>query len=928
MPTVVLSPIGGAGEQFFNNNGTVLSGGKIYTYAAGTTTPLTTYTSLAGTVANPNPVVLNSAGRVSGQIWLIYGASYKFVIKDSLGNTIDTQDNISGLSAAGGLVTAATIVALKAMTGMTTGTRVLVQDLGLYRYDGGAALTADEVSIVTPATGVGRWLRELRGVAAFPFYNLRDYGAVGDDSAVYATANATALQAALDAINTAGGGTLWIPEGTYRFASAITLRSKVRILGDGSGATILSFTGGSGANAFTGTSLTDLSFEGIEVKGVASRTFMLTSCSRVTFVDVKIRNVQYSGATKNYTAGLAAIEAESCTDVLIDRCDISDTGLYDGCRLYGITRAVVRDSKFNNNGRHGLLISGAGASLTAATQSKDVTVRGCEFKDNDDYAFDKWKIDNVTAGNQGLGVGIYGQGIDNVVVDGCLFYRNENNVRVVGYDDVNIATTNTNRHRVKIVNNTISGHFASGIRVNGRGIIVADNFIDTGARNAIGTTSNGFLDQAVIRGNIIKGGLVAGAAVAGAEAIRIAWDNASARGMRSQDIIIDGNIINDCQHDAIKLLWDDAVANLHPKNVTIVNNRISNCYRHGIQYVVTSAQTLNARNLAIVQGNVIENFNVGAASGYGIQLVGFTGFCTNNLVRGYGGTETGIVMAPGSNPYADGRAEGAKIVAANIALNCATAASIGSFERDGMVSGSAAATAIQPTISGLQSYSHGREFYGYTAVPTLGTWRKGDILDNYSPDPNEYAEYRCTTAGEAAATAWAISTAYVVGDRRYNGTNVYEVTVAGTSAGAGGPTGTGSAIADNTVTWKYNNVRAVFSPTAIIGRHDIPLNYPPGVVGVSAVVAYVAPRALTLPASLTGSYAKATVAATASTTFNIAKNGSNVGSFNFAIGATVATFTFAADSSVSAGDIISIVAPAGADATLANVAVQLQATLR
>jgi len=45
--SVSLSPIGGAGAQFFDNNGTPLSGGKLYAYEAGTTTPKTTYTSAA-----------------------------------------------------------------------------------------------------------------------------------------------------------------------------------------------------------------------------------------------------------------------------------------------------------------------------------------------------------------------------------------------------------------------------------------------------------------------------------------------------------------------------------------------------------------------------------------------------------------------------------------------------------------------------------------------------------------------------------------------------------------------------------------------------------------------------------------------------------------------------------------------------------------
>jgi hypothetical protein len=52
-------------------------------------------------------------------------------------------------------------------------------------------------------------------------------------------------------------------------------------------------------------------------------------------------------------------------------------------------------------------------------------------------------------------------------------------------------------------------------------------------------------------------------------------------------------------------------------------------------------------------------------------------------------------------------------------------------------------------------------------------------------------------------SAWAASTAYVVGDKRTNNGNVYVVTTGGTSAGSGGPSGTGSAITDNTVTWQY-----------------------------------------------------------------------------------------------------------------------------
>lgn len=49
--------------QFFTNAGVPMAGGFLYTYAAGTTTPLVTYTDSTGLIANTNPVVLDSRGR-------------------------------------------------------------------------------------------------------------------------------------------------------------------------------------------------------------------------------------------------------------------------------------------------------------------------------------------------------------------------------------------------------------------------------------------------------------------------------------------------------------------------------------------------------------------------------------------------------------------------------------------------------------------------------------------------------------------------------------------------------------------------------------------------------------------------------------------------------------------------------------------------
>jgi len=94
---VNLSAFGGVGWQFFDNNGVPLSGGLIYTYAAGTSTPQATYTTSLGNIAHTNPIVLDSAGRVpSGEIWLTIELNYKFVLKTFAAVTIATFDNIYG----------------------------------------------------------------------------------------------------------------------------------------------------------------------------------------------------------------------------------------------------------------------------------------------------------------------------------------------------------------------------------------------------------------------------------------------------------------------------------------------------------------------------------------------------------------------------------------------------------------------------------------------------------------------------------------------------------------------------------------------------------------------------------------------------------------------------------------------------------------
>jgi len=86
------------------------------------------------------------------------------------------------------------------------------------------------------------------------------------------------------------------------------------------------------------------------------------------------------------------------------------------------------------------------------------------------------------------------------------------------------------------------------------------------------------------------------------------------------------------------------------------------------------------------------------------------------------------------------------------------------------------------------------------------------------------------------------------------------------------------------------------------------------------VQSYVFTASATLPAGLAGSRGTAATAATATTTFIIRKNSTNVGTMVFAPAATTATFTMSSATTFSAGDVLTLVAPAAPDATLANLA--------
>lgn len=92
------------------------------------------------------------------------------------------------------------------------------------------------------------------------------------------------------------------------------------------------------------------------------------------------------------------------------------------------------------------------------------------------------------------------------------------------------------------------------------------------------------------------------------------------------------------------------------------------------------------------------------------------------------------------------------------------------------------------------------------------------------------------------------------------------------------------------------------------------------------ILRYPMPRAMTFPASMTGSHGVSGVAATASSVFSLRKNGTQFGTMTFGVGSSIASFAAASQTSFAAGDVLTVMAPSPVDATLADIGFSLAGT--
>ncbi len=254
-------------------------------------------------------------------------------------------------------------------------------------------------TVLDDATGRAA-LTTMGGMAV---YNVLTYGAAGDG----ATDDRAAIQAAISAASSAGGGTVFLPEATYNVAGTINLVSEVNIIGEGINVTKIDYSG-QDTPAFAATTtishvtIADMTIDGNSTDGTDGATDGI--------------DISQTGSPLNASIHIVNVAITACQDSgihwknirnsQIEKSIISfcyDNGIYFDVNDAASTSCSVRDVYINNftleAASYGILvegdnqiqdlhleavyfetITGNGLNINTSSVNSNITVDGCDFE--------------------------------------------------------------------------------------------------------------------------------------------------------------------------------------------------------------------------------------------------------------------------------------------------------------------------------------------------------------------------------------------------------------------------------------------------------------------------------------------------------------------------------------------------------------------
>lgn len=295
-------------------------------------------------------------------------------------------------------------------------------------------------------------------------FNVKDFGAVGDG----VTDDTAAMQAAIDAASAAGGGTVFVPTGTYIVSAGeepsdgcLMLKSNVHMEGEGAGKTTVKVADGSDTKitgvirSAYGEETHDFGLSNLTIDGNREHTTGKIDGWFNGYIpgkDGHDSNVTLSGVEIKDCSGYGFDPHEQTINMLIENCVSHGNGLDGFVADYMIDTKYVNNVAYDND-RHGFNI---------VTSTNDFTMTG-----------------NVAYGNGGNGI-VVQRGSENipspynVTIEGGNVYNNgAEGVLVKLSSDITVTGVN------------IHDNGGAGVRIYGStGVIVTGNTLTNNALNA------------------------------------------------------------------------------------------------------------------------------------------------------------------------------------------------------------------------------------------------------------------------------------------------------------------------------------------------------------------------------------------------------------------------------------------------------------
>lgn len=263
--------------------------------------------------------------------------------------------------------------------------------------------------------------------SSLPVYNVHVYGAKGDG----ATDDTTAIQNAINAANAAGGGTVFLPSGTYKTTDFLVPLSNVKIQGAGSGSTTIAGYGqqfsimknlASVASPTTDIEICDLKVDGTNVTNPSTysaswKGIYLQHSKRLKIHGVYVYNTLATGIGVDYLV-----------DSIIDRCvvdtagssfvslggSVGSNGIGIGMGAYAVEDLIVSNCIAVNCGNVGIMCEQQ--NDVGAVKAQYTTFANCLSYNNN--------------------IGYLNSGVSRVSFDNCWAWSNQRNGFKVNSGDI------------------------------------------------------------------------------------------------------------------------------------------------------------------------------------------------------------------------------------------------------------------------------------------------------------------------------------------------------------------------------------------------------------------------------------------------------------------------------------------------------------